>query len=121
MTRTMTGERHRSAFALPFFVTKGGNGTYKEEPVQECGGGRPPGCKENAIRVQSAALPVIACESSERFDALAGAVEVEKKKEVSRPARSTCDGVGWVCQRALFSLCGVEWKADGPARSVSRK
>lgn len=90
MPGTVTGEGHRSAFALPFCVRKGENGTYKEEPVQECGGGSPSGCKENAIRVQSAALPVIASESSERFDTLAGAVEVEKEKEVSCPARSTC-------------------------------
>lgn len=48
--------------------------------MQDCGGGSPSGCKENAIRVQSAALTVIASEGSERFDTLAGAVEVEEKQ-----------------------------------------
>lgn len=56
------------------------NGAYEEELVQDCGGGSPSGCKENAIRVQSAALTVIASEGSERFDTLAGAVEVEEKQ-----------------------------------------
>jgi hypothetical protein len=94
MTRTVTGEWHPSAFALPSFVPPRRKRTYEEESVQEGGGGSPSGCEENAIRMQAAALPVIASEGSERFDALAGAVEVEKEKEVSCPAGSTCVGVG---------------------------
>ena len=100
--------------------------TPYKEPVQESGGSSPCGCEENAIRVQSAALAIIAGESSERLDALAGAVQVKEEEEVSRPASSTCPYHSERFDGKISVLLGAPQSEDvsecnGPARSVSRK